>query len=306
MQSFLARIPTLCARFELLAGETVGIDVDQLYAEALNVVRGATSRLVTKWHGEGIRDVDADRLEQQLLALGQALKTGPDPQTGTRAELVADFLVALHAYSETAIEAEFRLLRAGARLLIGLAGPESYFGLFAQLDLYVVLDKFLARDEYLAIMKRLADQADPLSVSRPMRELIARLNEDRPEADHLPTATRFRSYALGNLIVTALDTAAAAETPLDRDELIQIARDAVLEVATRDSAFECLRWYQLALAAVASERAGNDRELREVVGRVGEIPAFEIIEQIDYHFDRPNMVRVLRRVPALLSLPSRS
>jgi hypothetical protein len=314
MHSFLDKIPSLCARFTLLTERTDGgpdgkgprVDVNELYAEALNLVRFAASGILVKWHGEGIRDADADRLEGLLLALGQALQQEPGPETATGTELVTDLLAALNAYDPGAIEAEFRLLRAGSRLLIGMAGPESYFGLFAQLDLYAVLDHLMPREEFIGIMRRLADQVSPLAADRECRDLIARLNENFPEHERLPTATRLRSYALGNLTLAALETAVSAGTqPVDRESLLARARDAAAEVARRDGGFECLKWYQLGVAACATELSGDDREVRETVRRFGASESLAIAAEIDEHFDRPNLVRLLGRLlPAYLNAKS--
>ncbi len=310
MHSFLDKIPSLCARFPLLndlpGAEGSRVDVTELFAEALNLVRFAASGILVKWHGEGIRDADANRLEEHLLALGKAIQHDAGPETASGAELVSDLLAALNAYDPDAIEAEFRLLRAGCRLLIGMAGPESYFGLFAQLDLYAVLDRLMTRDEFIGIMDRLAEQVSPLAASRECRDLVARLNEHRPDPEKLPTATRLRSYALGNLTLAALDTALAADTSrAKRESLLVQAREAATEVARRDGGFECWRWYQLGIAACTAQLLEDDRELRETLARFGESDSLAIAAAIDKHFDRPNLVALLGRVlPAYLSAKS--
>src|SRR5207302_98741 len=130
-----------------------------------------------------------------------------------------------------------------------------------------------------------------------------RLNADRPEAEWLPTATRLRSYALGNLTLSALDATLAEDTPNEtKGAFVAQAQTAVEEVAAKDSKFECLRWYQLALAATTAQVSGNDGQLREAVRRFGEIECLAISEEIEKHFNHPNLTHVLGKLlPAYLN-----
>jgi hypothetical protein len=260
MSTFLEKIPALYERLHRLslpgAGESFSLPDNlspAVYSEILNVVRGAVGRVLPREYGEGIRDADVGEVEGLLLKLGTELQNqwGDNPQAkGLIAQDLAKFLNGLLDYDPATPSCDFVLLNSGARLLIELTGPASFFGLFAQLNIYQVIDRLLTRDQYLDVMQRLADDAEILTQDRSVREMVAGLNRSLPGGQEgLPTVRRLASYCLGNLVFAALDVALAEDTPQDdKKALLTRAKVAAGVIAQKDSSFEQNAWYKLAIA----------------------------------------------------------
>lgn len=311
MSTFLEKIPALYERLYRLSmpgagGGTAGSLAlpdnlaPEVYAEILNVVRGAVGRVLPREYGEGIRDADVDQVEDLLLQLGKKLQDqwGDNPEAkGLIAEDLKKFLAGLLDYDPATPSCDFVLLNSGARLLIELTGPTSFFGLFAQLNIYQVIDRLLSRDQYLDVMQRMADDADTLAQDRSVRDMVAGLNRSVPSGQEgLPSARRLVSYCLGNLVFAALDTALAEDTPEgNRKPLLARAKTAAGVIAQKDSAFEQNAWYKLAIAAAEAEVLGDEQRFATAVHGLGIKEAFIISERIRRQVDRDVLIGAIDR-----------
>jgi len=313
MSSFLERIPALFERLHRLSasptGETPSLlrEVsNELRAEILNVVRGAAARAMPAEFGEGIADADVDRLEEMLLNLGRVVQQQwtEEKARGTLSDDLSKFLRALQDYDPESVTCDFALLHYGARLLVMLSDPASFFGLFAQLNVYAVIDHLMSREEFIAAMQRIAAAAEGPAQSRQVREMVAKLNEHaESDADKLPTARRLSSYCLGNLIFAALDYSLSDEslTAARRVELLEKAVKAADHVAANDSAFVQVAWYRLAVAAATMELWQNKEPLAECVRKYGVEAVVEMATMIATHFQRPALAGAVQRHLAALT-----
>ena len=181
---------------------------------------------------------------------------------------LARFLNELENYDPSIPTGDFVLVNTGARLLIELTGSSSFFGIFAQLNIYQVIDHLLERIDYLNAMDHLGEGAEKLTEDREVREMVKRLNQSAPDDDRLPNARRLWSYCQGNLVMAALDAALADDvTAEERAALVAHGAEAAKKIAMKDSSFEQVEWYRLAMAAAEAELLGNADRFEEKVER---------------------------------------
>lgn len=309
MNNFFKDIPALYERLHRLSLPAVGADgsgglpgqlAPEVYAEILNVVRGAVGRILPREYGEGIEDVDVDVLEHLLLDFGTQLQSQWADRAdsgGVVAEDLRKFLSALNDYDPSTPCSDFALLNSGARLLVELTRPDGFFGVFAKLNVYVTIDRLLPREQYLDVMQQLADEAEVLTHDHSVQAMVAGLNRQKPEGrEGLPTARRLASYCLGNLVFTALDTSLIGGSPeKDRRSLIGRAKLAANVVALRDSSFEQNDWYKLASAAAESDLSGQDKLFDDVVKKLGTKRSFEILSRIRQQVNQVLIVDAIER-----------
>jgi len=256
----------------------------------LNAVRGASERLIPAGHTEGAFDTDTDEVESPLLHYGEKLQHSDHATaTGTIQKDVASFLGVLRHYDPTELDDDFTIVRVGTRLLIALSGgPETFFAVFAQLNVARVLDAVLTRDKFMEEMARLEQLAEALAADRKVREMVDQINEEAPPEQKTPTPRRLVSFCRGNRIMAACDAAVAGNlSSFPPQQLIELAGYLTRRGAETDQSFEAIPWYQLAVAAAAAALQ-DDKLLLAAIRRFGDPAAALVIAgRIRQHFYRP-------------------
>ncbi len=256
--------------------------------ELINLVRVAAARVVPAVYGEGIHDTDLDEMEGVLLSFAKSLPRETDhPQAESVGRDLGRLFDVLRDYNGDAVADDLELVDAGCRVIIDLVGTKHICGLFAQLDIFVVLKRLLSVEEFADQMERIAVEARELHDDPGTNRLRRWMRRVLQKNERLPSPLRLSSYCLGNAIFRLIDACLANEF----HDLSRI-NSSIQLVKQFDGGFEQLPWYRLAYAATIAERSGDASDLANMCRKLGRDKVAAILTKIRKHFEYDLVIEV--------------